>query len=185
MATKARGKVGAKAARGGRARKPARAARKVTPVPAQYGSITAGLTVRRAAEAIEFYRRAFGAKELSRMSGPDGKILHAEIRIGDRVVFLSDESPEMGATSPQTLGGTTVGLMHYVRDVDAAYAKAVAAGARATMPPADMFWGDRFGELVDPYGHRWALATRKAILTPRQMRKGMEEWMAAQGAGPG
>jgi uncharacterized glyoxalase superfamily protein PhnB len=156
------------------------AKRRVTPVPTAYGSITAGLSVRGAAAAIDFYKKAFGAREVSRLPGPDGKVMHAEIRIGDRIVFLGDESPEMGAPSPQTLGGSAVALMHYVKDVDAVFARAVAAGARVTMPPADMFWGDRFGSLVDPFGHRWSLASRKAILTPRQMKKGMDEWMAAQ-----
>jgi PhnB protein len=156
--------------------------RKVTPVPAAYGSITAGLSVRGAAAAIAFYTRAFGAKELSRLPGPDGKVMHAEIRIGDRIVFLGDESPEMGAPSPQTLGGSAVALMHYVKDVDAVFARAVAAGAKAQLPPTDMFWGDRYAQVLDPFGHRWSLASRKAILTRRQMAKGMEEWMAAQGA---
>ena len=119
------------------------------------------------------------------MVGPDGKIMHAELKIGDRVLFLGDEAPEMGAPSPQTLNGSPVSLMHYVKDVDAVFARAVAAGAKPVMPPADMFWGDRFGSVTDPFGHRWSLATHKADLTPKQMQKGMEEWMASMGGQPG
>jgi len=168
-------------------RKPAKPARKkkVEAVPKASGCLIPGLAIRGASDAIAFYKKAFGAKELSRMSGPDGKIMHAELKLGDRVLFLGDESPEMGAPSPQTLGGSAVSLMHYVKDVDAVFARAVAAGATAVMPPADMFWGDRYGMVLDPFGHRWALATHKADLTPRQMTKAMNEWMASQGAPPG
>ena len=157
----------------------------VPPIPAGYRSVTPYLCVDGAARAIEFYVKVFGAKELSRMPGPDGKVMHAELRFGDRVFVLGDEAPEMGAPSPQTLGGSAVSLMHYVKDVDAVFARAVAAGARSVMPPADMFWGDRFGSLVDPWGHRWALATHKADLTPKQMKKAMDEWMASQAPLPG
>jgi uncharacterized glyoxalase superfamily protein PhnB len=168
-------------------RKPAKPARKkkVEAVPKASGCLIPGLAIRGASDAIAFYKKAFGAKELSRMSGPDGKIMHAELKLGDRVLFLGDESPEMGAPSPQTLGGSAVSLMHYVKDVDAVFARAVAAGATAVMPPADMFWGDRYGMVLDPFGHRWALATHKADLTPKQMTKAMNEWMASQGAPPG
>jgi uncharacterized glyoxalase superfamily protein PhnB len=176
--------------------RPARksAKRKVTPksvrkrveaVPRASGCLIPGLSIRGAAEAIAFYKKAFGAKELSRMPGPDGKIMHAELKFGDRVLYLGDEAPEMGAPSPQTLGGSPVSLMHYVKDVDAVFARAVAAGAKPVMPVADMFWGDRFGSIVDPWGHRWALATHKADLTQKQMMKAMDEWMARQGPPPG
>jgi PhnB protein len=161
-------------------KKPAR--RKVEAVPKAYGSLTPGLAIRGAAAAIAFYKKAFGAKELSRMPGPGGKLMHAELKIGDRILMLGDESPEMGSPSPQTLGGSAVALMHYVKDVDAVFARAVAAGAKPLFPPADMFWGDRYGQVVDPFGHRWSIATRKADLTPRQMAKGMDEWMASQAA---
>lgn len=161
-------------------KKPAR--RKVEAVPKAYGSLTPGLAIRGAAAAISFYVKAFGAKELSRMPGPDGKLMHAELKIGDRILMLGDESPEMGSPSPQTLGGSAVALMHYVKDVDAVFARAVAAGAKSLFPPADMFWGDRYGQVVDPFGHRWSIATHKADLTPRQMAKGMDEWMALQAA---
>ena len=175
--TKAKSKVAGK-----RATKPAR--KKVEAVPASSGCLIPGLSVRGAADAIAFYRKVFGAKELSRMPGPDGKIMHAELRFGDRVLFVGDEAPEMGAPSPQTLGGSAVSLMHYVKDVDAVFARAVAAGAKPTMPPADMFWGDRYGMVLDPWGHRWGLATHKVDLTNKQMMKAMNEWMAAQGAPP-
>jgi uncharacterized glyoxalase superfamily protein PhnB len=184
MAKKARGKarpvrkVVRKAAR-----KPAR--KKVEAVPRASGALVPGLAIRGAADAIAFYVKAFGAKELSRMSSPDGKVMHAELKFGDRVLFVGDEAPEMGAPSPQTLGGSPVSLMHYVKDVDAVFARAVAAGATPTLPPADMFWGDRFGQVVDPFGHRWALATRKADLTPKQMQKASDAWLAAQGSSPG
>ena len=164
-------------------KKPAR--RKVEAVPKAYGSLTPGLAIRGAAAAIAFYVKAFGAKERSRMPGPDGKLMHAELKIGDRILMLGDESPEMGSPSPQTLGGSAVALMHYVKDVDAVFARAVAAGAKPLMPPAGMFWGDRCGQVVDPFGHRWWLATHKADLTPGQMKKAMDEWMASQAAPKG
>jgi len=164
-------------------KKPAR--RKVEAVPKAYGSLTPGLAIRGAADAIAFYKKAFGAKELSRMPGPGGKLMHAEVKIGDRVLMLGDEAPEMGSPSPQTLGGSAVALMHYVKDVDAVFARAVASGAKPLLPPTDMFWGDRYGQVVDPFGHRWSIATHKADLTPRQMAKGMDEWMASQAAPKG
>ena len=164
-------------------RKPAR--RKVEAVPKAYGSLTPGLAIRGAADAIAFYKKAFGAKELSRMPGPGGKLMHAEVKIGDRILMLGDEAPEMGSPSPQTLGGSAVALMHYVKDVDAVFARAVASGAKPLFPPTDMFWGDRYGQVVDPFGHRWSIATHKADLTPRQMAKGMDEWMASQAAPKG
>ena len=168
-------------------RRPAKPARKrkVEAVPKASGSLIPGLAIRGASDAIAFYEKAFGAKELSRMPGPDGKLLHAELKLGDRVLYLGDESPEMGAPSPQTLGGSPVSLMHYVKDVDAVYARAVAAGAKPVMPPADMFWGDRYGMVLDPWGHRWALATHRANLTPKQMMKAMNEWLATQAPPPG
>ena len=161
------------------------ARRKVEAIPKAYGSLTPGLAIRGAAAAITFYVKAFGAKELSRMPGPDGKIMHAELKIGDRILFLGDEMPEMGSPSPQTLGGSPVAIMLYVKDVDAVFARAVAGGAKPLTPPADMFWGDRYGTVVDPFGHRWSLATHKADLTPGQMKKAMDEWMASQAAPKG
>ena len=144
-------------------------AKQVRPIPPGYHSVTPYLAIRKAAKAIDFYKRAFGASEGYRLETPDGSIAHAEIRIGDSPVMLCDENPEMGAKSPQTLGGTPANLFLYVEDVDAAFKKAVAAGATATMPPADMFWGDRYGKLVDPFGHEWSLATHTEDLTPEQI----------------
>jgi uncharacterized glyoxalase superfamily protein PhnB len=180
--TRAKAKPASKVTRK-KAGKPAR--KKVEAVPKASGSLIPGLSIRGASDAIAFYKKAFGAKELSRMPGPDGKLMHAELKIGDRVLFLGDEAPEMGAPSPQTLGGSPVSLMHYVKDVDAVYARAVAEGAKPVMPPADMFWGDRYGMVLDPWGHRWALATHRADLTPKQMMKAMNEWLATQGPPPG
>ena len=165
-----------------RARKPAR--KKVEAVPKAYGSITPGLSIRGAAAAIPWYEKAFGAKELYRLSDPGGQVMHAEVKFGDSIVMLGEEAPEMGAASPQTLSGTSVALMFYVKDVDASFARAVAAGATAVQPPTDMFWGDRYSQVRDPYGHRWAIATHKADLTPAQMKKGMDAWMASMSGPP-
>jgi PhnB protein len=144
-------------------------AKKVAPIPPGYHTVTPYLAIRKAARAIDFYKKAFGAAESYRLEAPDGSIAHAEIRIGDSPVMLSDENPEMGSKSPQTLGGTPANLLLYVEDVDAAFRRAVAAGATATMPPADMFWGDRYGKLLDPFGHEWSLATHIEDLTPAQI----------------
>jgi uncharacterized glyoxalase superfamily protein PhnB len=162
-------------------RKPAR--KKVEAVPRAYGSVTAMLAIRDCARAIEFYRKAFGAKELTRMPGPDGKLMHAEIEIGDTIVMMGEEAPEQGAPSPQALGGSAVGLMLYVPNCDAVFARAVATGAAAKMPPSDMFWGDRYSQVVDPFGHRWGIATHKADPTEAEVAKGQAEWMAKMAAG--
>jgi PhnB protein len=143
-------------------------------IPEGFHAVTPGLTVRDAAKAIDFYKRAFGAVELYRMSAPGGKIGHAEIKIGDSIIMLSDEFP-MGARSPQSAGGTTVTLHLYVQDVDAAFKQAVGAGAKADMPPTDMFWGDRYGQLTDPFGHSWGLATHVKDVSPEEMQKGADE----------
>jgi PhnB protein len=143
----------------------------VKPIPEGYHTVTPYLTIRGAARAIEFYQRAFGAEELMRMPGPEGKIMHAELQIGDSRLMLSDEFPEMGGKSPQALGGSPGFLFLYVKDVDAAFQRAVGAGAQAKVPPADMFWGDRFGRLVDPFGHEWGLATHREDLTPEEIAR--------------
>lgn len=149
----------------------------VKPIPEGYHTVTPYLTFNDAAKAIDYYKRAFDAKEVMRMQAPNGKIGHAELRIGDSVVMLADEMPGMGNKSPQSLGGTTGGLFLYVKDVDAAYEKAVSAGAKATMPPKDMFWGDRFGSLTDPFGHSVSLATHKEDVAPAEMQKRMQAEM--------
>jgi PhnB protein len=130
------------------------------------------------AKAIDFYKKAFDATEVHRMQTPQGKIGHAELKIGDSVVMLADEMPGMDARAPQSLGGTTGGLFIYVKDVDAAYKKATDAGAKATQPPADMFWGDRYGKVTDPFGHSWSLATHIEDVAPDEMKKRAQEQMA-------
>jgi uncharacterized glyoxalase superfamily protein PhnB len=142
---------------------------KAKAIPDGFHTVTPYLAVRDAAKAIDYYKRAFGAVERFRMPTPDGKIAHAEIQIGDSILMLSDEAPEMGAVSPQALKGTAVNIFLYVPDVDAVFQKAVSAGATALMPVADMFWGDRYGKLRDPFGHEWSVATHKEDLTPEQM----------------
>ncbi len=143
----------------------------VKPVPDGYHSVTPYLIVRGAARAIEFYGRAFGAVELMRMPQPDGRIGHAELRIGDSPVMLADEHPEIGARSPETVGGSPVTLMLYVPDVDATVARAVAAGARVTRPVADQFYGDRSGAVADPFGHLWFVATHVEDVPPDEMER--------------
>jgi len=143
--------------------------KKARAIPEGYHSVTPYLVLRQASDAIEFYKKAFGAAEIFRMPGPGGAIAHAEIRIGDSQIMMCEENPAMGAQSPQTLGGSPANLFLYVEDVDAAYKRAVDAGATATMPPKDMFWGDRYGKLVDPYGHEWSIATHVEDVTPEQM----------------
>ncbi len=140
-------------------------------VPDGYHSVTPYLVVDGAAKAIEFYERAFGAKKIMAMPGPGGKIMHAEIKIGDSIIMLSDESPEMGSRGPKTLGGTPTSLFLYVDDVDMLYQGAIAAGATAEQPPQDAFWGDRWGSLHDPFGHSWQLATHKEDLTPAEIQQ--------------
>jgi PhnB protein len=153
---------------------------KPKPIPDGYRTVTPYLTLKKAAQAIEFYGRAFGARESARMTGPDGtSVMHAELRIGDSVVMLSDELPQAGPRSPETLGGTSASIFLYVPDVDAAFKRAVAAGATALMPPADMFWGDRFAKLADPFGHEWAMATHVEDLSPEEIRKRGAAAMAA------
>lgn len=151
----------------------------VKAVPDGYHTVTPAITVRGAAEAIEFYKKAFGAVETVRFPGPDGhSVMHAEIRIGDSAVMLGDEFPNMGGKAPTTLGGTCSNLMLYVEDVDAAFQKAVAAGARADMPPADMFWGDRYAKVTDPFGHSWSLGTHIEDVTPEECARRGQEFFA-------
>ncbi len=141
------------------------------PVPDGYHTVIPYLVIREAGKAIDFYTRALGAQELFRMPGPGGAVMHAELRIGDSTVMLTDENPEMGSKSPQSLGGTAVSVFLYVPDVDALFAKATAAGATTQMPPTNMFWGDRFAKVVDPFGHEWAMATHIEDVAPEEMEK--------------
>jgi PhnB protein len=144
--------------------------------PAGHHSITPSLTIRDCAEAIEFYKKAFGATELFRLAGPDGKVMHAEMQFGDSRVMMSDEFPDWHCLSPQSIGGTGSGLMFYVTDVDAVFGQAVAAGAKAMDKPTDQFWGDRTGRLLDPFGHRWSVATHKEDVTPEEINRRAAAW---------
>jgi PhnB protein len=148
--------------------------RSVKPIPEGMHSVTPHLICAGAADAIEFYRKAFGAIETSRMPGPMGKLMHASIRIGDSTVMLVDEMPEWGSLGPKALKGSSVVIHLYVDDVDAFTAKAVAAGAKITMPVNDMFWGDRYGQLEDPFGHRWSVATHVRDVSPAEMQEAMK-----------
>ena len=141
------------------------------PIPDGYHTATPYLIVNDAAQAIEFYKKAFGATELLRMAKPDGKIGHAEIRIGDSTIMLADEFPEMGARSPQSFGGSPVSIFLYVENVDAVFAQTVAAGAVVQRPVADQFYGDRMGGVKDPFGHAWYIATHVEDVSPEEMRK--------------
>lgn len=148
--------------------------------PPGYHTITPSIVVRDAARAIEFYQRAFGAEELHRLAGPDGKIMHAEIRIGDSIVMLGEENEQWGARSPLSTQGNPGSLHIYVPDVDAAFARAIQAGATVRYPIEDAFWGDRYGKVTDPFGHEWGLATRMKTLSPEEVEKAAAEWMAAR-----
>ena len=166
---KAKSKVKAKA----KAKAKPAAKKKVKAVPAGYETITPYITVRGAAKAIDFYKKAFGAKETMRLASPDGQVGHAEISIGKAHVMLSDEFPEMGAKGPQTVGGSPVLLHLYVDNVDAAFKRAEQAGAKVTRPVADMFYGDRGGQLEDPFGHKWWLASRIEEVAPKELQRRM------------
>ena len=150
-------------------------ATQVKPIPQGYHSATPYLTLNDASRALDFYKRAFGAQEVMRMAGPNGKIGHAEIKIGDSMIMLADEMPGNFGQSPQSLGGTTSGIFLYVENVDAVFQQAVSAGAHPESQPADMFWGDRFGKLKDPFGHAWMVATHKEDVAPAEMKKRMDE----------
>jgi uncharacterized glyoxalase superfamily protein PhnB len=146
------------------------------PVPDGFHTVTPHLVVEGASKAIEFYKQAFGAQELARLPAPDGeKLMHAELRIGDSIVMLADDFPERGQPrrSPTALGNSSVTLHLYVEDVDAAIGRAEQAGARVTMPPTDMFWGDRYGQVSDPFGHAWSIATHVKDPTPEQIASAM------------
>jgi uncharacterized glyoxalase superfamily protein PhnB len=138
-------------------------------------SVTPHLVCAGAADAIEFYKKAFGAVELTRMPGAQGKLMHASIRIGDSTVMLADEMPEWGSLGPKALKGSPVTIHLYVDDADAFVARAVKAGAKVTMPVDDMFWGDRYGKLEDPFGHHWSIGTHVRDVSPEEMRKAMQK----------
>ena len=148
----------------------------VKPIPAGYHTVSPSLTCRGADRAIEFYKKALGAQELFRMASPDGKVGHAELQIGDSRIFVNDEFPEMGAVAPSGPSGTYLFL--YVEDVDATFNRAIAAGARSEMPVQDQFWGDRYGKFIDPFGHRWGVATHKEDVTPEEMDRRTKAYYA-------
>jgi PhnB protein len=148
-------------------------------VPEGLHTVTPHLVVRNAAQAIEFYKRAFGAEERSRFEMPVGAIGHAELKIGDSVIFLADEMPAPGGSqSPQSVGGSTCTLNIYVDDVDKLFDQAVNAGGKSVMPVADMFWGDRYGTLTDPFGHVWSIATHKEDLSNEEIAERAQEFFA-------
>jgi PhnB protein len=151
----------------------------VKPVPEGYHSVTPYLTVDDAAQAIEFYGKAFGAKERGRMEGPDGKIGHAELEIGDSLVMLSDALPQFTAKPPKELGGTSASVFLYVEDVDALVQQAVEAGATVDREIADQFWGDRFGSVSDPFGHSWLISTHVEDVPPEEMAERAKQALAA------
>ena len=143
----------------------------VNAIPDGYYSLTPYLVIKGAGDAIEFYKKVFGASELMRMPGPGGRIMHAELKIGNSVLMLADENPERGFLSPPSRGGATGSVMFYTDDVDQTFQAAVAAGAKGDQPPTDMFWGDRMANLTDPFGHSWAIATHKEDVSPEEMQK--------------
>lgn len=145
------------------------------PIPDGMHALTPHLVCADAAAAIDFYKSAFGAVELTRLPGPSGKLMHAALRIGDSVLMLVDEAPEWGMLGPKALKGSPVMIHLYVADADATVAQAVACGAKVTMPLADMFWGDRYGTLEDPFGHRWSVATHLRDTTPEEMQQAMRK----------
>lgn len=155
----------------------------VKPIPDGFHTVTPHLVCAGAADAIAFYKKAFNAADLMRLPGPQGKLLHAMIRIGDsavmlvdEAVMLGDESPDSGSFGPKSLKGSPVTLHLYVEDVDAAFAQAIAAGAEVKMPLADMFWGDRYGVLTDPFGHHWSIATHLHEVSPEQMQQAAQKF---------
>lgn len=154
---------------------------KTSAIPEGMHTLTPHITLRNAAQAIEFYKQAFGAQELGRSLTPDGKVMHAAIRIGDSMIMMNDEFPNMGCNSAETLGGTNITLHIQTEDVDSLFDRAVKAGAKVTMPVSDQFWGDRYGQVVDPFGQRWSLATRVEQLTPAEVEERAKAFFAKAG----
>jgi len=151
----------------------------VKPVPEGFHTLTPFLTVRNAARAIEFYKQAFGAKQRGDVANdPSGKVMHAELQIGDSIIMLSDEFPEFGSLSPESGGSPSMGLHIYIENVDQAFDRAVKAGAKVEMPVMDQFWGDRYGRLKDPFGHKWSIATHIKDMSADEMKEAMDEAMS-------
>lgn len=145
-----------------------------SPIPAGLSTVTPYLILSDTRKAVEFYKTAFGAEIRMVMPGPDGRVMHAEIKIGNSIIFLGDEYKEMDVLSPESRGGATSSLMLYVEDVDSAFNRAVEAGCSVKMPVSDQFWGDRFGAVTDPFGHRWSLSTHVEDVTPEEIKKRLE-----------
>lgn len=151
------------------------AGRKAKPIPTGMHSVTPHIVCAGAADAIEFYKKAFDAVETARLAGPDGKLMHAAVRIGDSTIMLVDESPDWGCLGPKSLKGSPVTIHLYVDDVDAVVEQAVRAGAKITVPVEDMFWGDRYGKLEDPFGHQWSVATHIRDVGPEELKQAMAQ----------
>jgi uncharacterized glyoxalase superfamily protein PhnB len=145
------------------------------PIPDGFTTVTPSLVFKDCNKAIDFYKKALGAQELMRMPGPDGKMMHAEIKVGNSHVMMNDEI--MGSKSAETLGASPVTFYLYVEDADSSFKKAIAAGCKEIMPVADMFWGDRMGAVSDPYGYKWNFSTHVKDMTPEEMKRGQDEWM--------
>lgn len=152
------------------------------PVPEGFTTVTPHLICAGAAEAIEFYKKAFGAVEQSRLPGPDGKVMHAEMRIGGSAIMLGEEAPEWGALGPKALKGSPVTIHLYVDDAEECVERAVKAGAKVTMPVADQFWGDRYGKVEDPFGHHWSVATHVRDVSEAEMMEAMRKMMQKEHA---
>ena len=152
-------------------------------IPEGMHSITPHLVCAGASKALDFYQKAFGATELARLPGPDGRLMHAAMKIGDSTVMLADEMPEWGSLGPKALKGSPVTIHLYVEDVDALVARAVKAGAKVTMPVEEQFWGDRYGKLEDPFGHHWSVATHVRDVTAEEMKKAMQQMSAQKDGG--
>jgi len=150
-------------------------------IPPGYHSVTPSLIVRRASEAIEFYKRAFGAEELGRFEGPGGSVMHAEIKIGDSIIMIGEENEQWGTKSPLSTNGLPVSLHIYVEDADAAFARAIEEGATVKYPLENAFWGDRYGKVADPFGHEWGIGTHIKDLSPQEMKQAADEWMSKAG----
>lgn len=149
----------------------------VKSIPEGYTTVTPSITLRDTVKAIEFYKRAFGAEERAIMRGPDGKVMHAEMKVGNSIIMMNDEV--MGSRSAETQGGSPISFYCYFNNADEAYQRAVAAGAEGAYPCTDMFWGDRMGQVIDPFGLRWNISAHVKDVTPEEMKRGQEEFMKA------